>query len=123
MRAPSFAWSGIRDARTLPAAYNPESGYIASANNQPSDADIPIGYFFAASDRVERLADLIENGNRVDFERAKSLQQDVYLRLERKASRRVHAGDRRTRAGRSDRAQPKDGRRSDAHLDGALSGR
>lgn len=79
VRKPSFKWNGFRDARELPAAYNPESGYIASANNQPADADIPIGYFFAASDRVERLGDIINEGGRLDLEAAKALQQDVYL--------------------------------------------
>ena len=79
LRSPSFKWNGFKDARTLPAAFNPESGFIASANNQPADADIPIGYFFAASDRVERLADLVESGKRIDLDAAKAMQQDVYL--------------------------------------------
>ena len=79
VRDPSFAWEGFRDATSLPAAYNPDSGFIASANNQPADADIPIGYFFAASDRVERLADIVQRVDRFDLDAAKAIQQDVYL--------------------------------------------
>ena len=79
VRQPSFAWTGFRDATSLPAAYNPEAGFLASANNQPADADIPIGYFFATSDRVERLADIVRERDRLDLDDAKALQQDVYL--------------------------------------------
>ncbi|MEM7676169.1 MAG: penicillin acylase family protein, partial [Myxococcota bacterium] len=79
VRKPSFAWSGFRDARTLPAAYNPPSSFIASANNQPADADIPLGYFFATSDRVERLGHIIDTSKKLDLDGAKRLQQDVYL--------------------------------------------
>ncbi len=79
LRKPTFAWEGFRDATSLPAVYNPERGFIASANNQPTDTDIPIGYFFAASDRVERLVDIVEASDPFDLEAAKAIQQDVYL--------------------------------------------
>ncbi len=78
-RDPSFEWNGFRDATTLPIAYNPDDGFIASANNEPAAADIPIGYFFSTSDRVERLADLVNKQDRFDLEAAKAIQQDVYL--------------------------------------------
>lgn len=73
------AWNDIRDVDDLPASYNPPSGFLASANNRPAPAGIPIGTFFSPDDRVDRMASLVRDGGRLDLEAVKDLQQDVYM--------------------------------------------
>jgi penicillin amidase len=48
-------WDHLVTSDTLPAVLNPSAGFVASANNPPAPADVPISYFFAPSDRVDRL--------------------------------------------------------------------
>ena len=50
------AWAAMRTARDLPHSYNPESGYLVSANDRPPPTDVPVGFFFSRDDRVERHA-------------------------------------------------------------------
>lgn len=79
-QASDAAWSRILGSLELPFAYNPEKGFLASANNRPTDAaDIRIGYFFSPSDRVTRMAELVEAGGGMSLEGAQALQQDVAM--------------------------------------------
>lgn len=74
------AWETILTSRDLPSTYNPAQGYVASANNKPADAPVPIGYFFSGSDRVLRMGYVLGNGSRMNVEDAKRLQVDTYMR-------------------------------------------
>ena len=73
------SWSALRTAADLPYSYNPESGYVVSANNRPPATDMPVGFFFSREDRVERMAALIEAETAVSVDTLKALQQDVYM--------------------------------------------
>ena len=72
-------WGAIRTAADLPYSFNPDSGYLVSANNRPSATGMPVGFFFSRDDRVERMAALIEAETAVGVETLKALQQDVYM--------------------------------------------
>ncbi len=72
-------WGTLRTAADLPYSYNPDSGYLVSANNRPSATGMPVGFFFSRDDRVERMAALIEAETAVGVETLKALQQDVYM--------------------------------------------
>jgi penicillin amidase len=79
-QASGAAWSRILGSLELPFSYNPEKGFLASANNRPTDAaDIRIGYFFSPDDRVTRMAELAEASGGMSLESAQALQQDVVM--------------------------------------------
>lgn len=74
---PATAWTGFADARTLPFALNPPAGFVASANNRPTEAPWPIGWFFNADERIRRLQELLAADPAVTLEALKRIQQDV----------------------------------------------
>ena len=73
------SWAAMRSARDLPHSYNPESGYLVSANDRPPPTDVPVGFFFSRDDRVERMHALIAAETAVGVETLKAIQQDVYM--------------------------------------------
>ena len=72
-------WGAIRTVADLPYSYNPESGYLVSANNRPAVTSMPVGFFFSRDDRVDRMSALIEAESAVAVETLKALQRDVYM--------------------------------------------
>lgn len=74
------AWDRFAGPTELPSAYNPEPGFIVSANNKPTDADRPIGFFFAGSDRVTRLAELVDATPKHTVSSLQAIQGDVFMR-------------------------------------------
>ena len=73
------SWSVMRSAADLPYSYNPEAGYLVSANDRPPPTDVPVGFFFSPDDRVDRMHALITAETAVGVETLKALQQDVYM--------------------------------------------
>ncbi|MCG8609313.1 MAG: penicillin acylase family protein, partial [Pseudomonadales bacterium] len=64
-----------------PNPYNPDAGYILSANNKPfSYPVIPYGYGFANNDRIDRLHTWMDQHPTVSVAELESLQLDVYSR-------------------------------------------
>ena len=72
------AWSRMVGSAELPFSFNPEQGFLVSANNRPAPTDIHVGYFFSPDDRVERMTELLGAGP-VGIDEIKALQQDVYM--------------------------------------------
>ncbi len=72
------AWNRMLGADELPFSFNPEQGFLVSANNRPVQTDIHVGYFFSPDDRVERMTELL-GGGPVGIDDIKALQQDVYM--------------------------------------------
>jgi penicillin G amidase len=70
-------WQGHEDATTLPWTVNPPEGFLASANNPPTRADVPIGYFFITSERVRRLQQLLAARSKIGLDDLRALQVDV----------------------------------------------
>jgi penicillin amidase len=75
-----YEWTGLRD--DLPTEFNPERGWIATANNDihPPGYDPPL--FFKAGTsypRFERVAEVLSAGDEYTLEDSKLLQQDAYL--------------------------------------------
>ncbi|MBB4265370.1 penicillin acylase family protein [Roseospira visakhapatnamensis] len=52
-------WADMATAADLPVIENPPQGFVASANNPPGPSLIPLGWFFSAPDRVDRLSSLV----------------------------------------------------------------
>ena len=73
------SWSAMRSAADLPHSYNPEAGYLVSANDRPPATDVPVGFFFSRDDRVDRMHALVAADDAVGVETLKALQQDVHM--------------------------------------------
>jgi len=76
---PRDAWHGFLGVLDLPSSFNPKAGFLASANNKPAAAAVPIGYFFSTDDRVLRMAALMKGRGKIDIAALKDVQRDVYL--------------------------------------------
>jgi len=74
---PLSLWQGHEDATTLPWALNPPEGFLASANNVPTTADVPVGYFYITGERVRRLQQLLASKPKIGLEDLRALQVDV----------------------------------------------
>lgn len=70
-------WNDMRGTLELPFTLNPRRGFLASANNKPTDAAGRVGYFFSPDDRVLRMAQLLSGGG-IGIDDIRALQQDVY---------------------------------------------
>ena len=72
-------WSDYARAADLPAEIDPPSGIIVSANDRPPPCDIPLGWFFSPSDRAERLAAILSQGEKIGFAELAASQRDVAI--------------------------------------------
>jgi penicillin amidase len=71
-------WASFADATELPWARSPPAGFLVSANNRPaSESEVPLGWFFAAEERVARLKALVTAKPRLGPEDLMALQHDV----------------------------------------------
>ena len=76
-----YEWVGFR--KELPKAYNPESGFIATANHNihPKGFTPPVMFKTTnnlAYDRITRIHQVIKPGQKFSMEDSKKLQHDVY---------------------------------------------
>ena len=72
-------WREFATASDLPAAFDPEEGYLASANNKPARTDLPVGWFFSSDDRITRLRELLSGDALLTADDLASLQRDVHM--------------------------------------------
>ena len=94
------AWQVTLGPLDLPHVLNPAMGYLASANNKPADTEVPVSFFFAGDDRIERLHTVLSEERAVTPDQLLELQRDTYMasahRLARLFARRLaisHPGD------------------------------
>gem|GEM_PF-534985 len=74
------AWSELAGILELPASYNPAAGFLASANNRPTNGSaVQIGYFFSPDDRVLRMAEIMESASPVTVADLQQVQTDTYM--------------------------------------------
>jgi penicillin G amidase len=76
----SYEWSGYLPIKELPHQYNPESGYIVTANENLVSADHPhrnaIGWEWADPYRGDRIREVLGSGNKFTVEDMVQLQHD-----------------------------------------------
>jgi len=82
-------WDGYLAASEVPDLYNPEEGYVATANNDftgnwydgdPTNDETPyMQMWVAGGARAERIKQFIESADKHDYESMLALQQDSYL--------------------------------------------
>ncbi|MBI3504341.1 MAG: penicillin acylase family protein [Proteobacteria bacterium] len=75
-----YEWQGFLDVRELPQTYDPESGIIATANNNilPPGYTKPINYEWAAPYRRDRIRSVLEAGSKFTVDDFKKLQHDEF---------------------------------------------
>lgn len=77
-----YEWCGFRPMHELPRAYNPPSGYIATANHNimPPGYAPPLGYSWSSPDRYRRIDDVLSDSGGFTVADFKRLQHDVFSR-------------------------------------------
>jgi penicillin amidase len=75
--AGAAAWERLAIAADFPAEIDPAHGFVVSANDRPSTAEIPVGWFFSPDERARRLAALLRASERIGFVELAALQTDV----------------------------------------------
>jgi penicillin G amidase len=57
-----YDWQGFVPFEELPFEYNPERGFVSSANNKtaPDDYPYPIGNWYSLPDRIDRIREMLE---------------------------------------------------------------
>ena len=80
-----FDWQGFIPTEDVPQLYNPESGYIVTANNRLTPENYPyaINGDFAVGYRAERVTELIESKDILSLEDMQEIQLDRFSLLYR----------------------------------------
>lgn len=73
-----YDWKGVVPFEQLPHSYNPESGFVSSANNKTVDDDYPyyIGIYFAQEYRIKRIRELLNQKEKLSIEDFIEIQND-----------------------------------------------
>ncbi len=77
--ASDIAFAQMLGVQELPASYNPPEGVLASANNRPTREGPMVGWFYSPDDRVERMAAVVGQKQRLGLDDIKALQRDTYM--------------------------------------------
>lgn len=80
-----YEWHGFYDMDQLPVQYNPESGYVATANAMSLPSDYPygeriVGFEWADPWRIQRIREALEQPKKHTIQDSVSLQRD-YLSI------------------------------------------
>lgn len=75
-----FEWDGYIPFEQLPSAYNPPSGYIVTANQNPfhADAGLTVTGIFASPYRSNQIRDMLRAKAKLAPEDSLRIQKDVY---------------------------------------------
>lgn len=86
-----YEWEGFLPLEELPRSFNPESGYIVTANNKPAGDDYPrnLGCGWRPGFRARRIAGLIEARPRHDRASFEGIQVDLLSIPMQRLARRV----------------------------------
>jgi penicillin G amidase len=74
-----YDWTGLVPFEELPFEYNPERGYVSSANNKTVPADYPhyISHWFAVPDRIDRIREMLDEKEKFGIEDFQEMHSDV----------------------------------------------
>lgn len=74
-----YDWTGLVPFDELPFEFNPGRGYVSSANNKTAPDDYPyyISYWYATSDRIDRIREMIEAKELLGIEDIKLMHGDI----------------------------------------------
>jgi len=65
-----YDWTGMVPFEKLPFEFNPERGYVSSANNKTAPEDYPyyIGYWYDMPNRIDRIREMLEETEKSGIE-------------------------------------------------------
>ncbi len=74
-----YDWTGLVPFEELPFEFNPERGYVSSANNKTVPDDYPyyISHWFHTSARIDRIREMLEENPLLGNEDFEAMQRDV----------------------------------------------
>jgi penicillin amidase len=74
-----YDWTGLVPFEDLPFEFNPERGYVSSANNKTVPDDYPnyISHWFATSERIDRIREMLEEKQLLGTEDFEAMHRDV----------------------------------------------
>lgn len=74
-----YDWQGLVPFEELPYEFNPERGYVSSANNKTVSEDYPhyISYWYATPNRIDRIREMLEAKEKLGIEDFQEMQGDV----------------------------------------------
>jgi len=72
-------WRDLATAKHLPSTVDPAAGFVASANDRPDAAAMPVGFFFSPDERVDRLRSILGAADHLTVEDLQALQRDVSM--------------------------------------------
>lgn len=70
-------WHGFYGSLDLPFTFDPDGGFLASANNKPTETEMLLGLFFTNSDRVSRLQEALREKEKITLQDLSCLQRDT----------------------------------------------
>ena len=75
---PDYDWKGFVPFEEMPFLFNPEKGYIGTANNKMVDESFShyISNQWASPSRIKRIEELIESSNSIDIDFVKKMHMD-----------------------------------------------
>jgi penicillin G amidase len=73
-----YDWTGFVPFEKLPFEFNPDRGYVSSANNKTAPKDYPyhIGTWFSMPDRINRIREMLEKTDRHGMETFEKMHSD-----------------------------------------------
>lgn len=71
-----YDWTGFIDFDSLPREFNPDRGYVASANNKSANVDYYISQYFYEDYRQERIVEMLEANDSISVDYMKLIQND-----------------------------------------------
>ena len=76
-------WQGFVPFNQLPHSYNPDSGFLVSANNKTADNEYPyyIGQWYALPDRFNRITEMLKAKEKLSAEDFQQIQTDQHSKL------------------------------------------
>lgn len=75
---PQHQWHRTYNSLQLPAAFNPDKGFLVSANNTPVRTDPPLSMFGNSNDRIKAMTDEVLSRPRLSVDDLVSIQTNVY---------------------------------------------
>ncbi len=74
-----YDWTGLVPFEELPYEFNPERGYVSSANNKTVPEDYPyyISRWFVLPNRIDRIREMLEEKEKLGIEDFKKMHSDV----------------------------------------------
>ncbi len=78
-----YDWKGLVPFEELPHEFNPERGYVSSANNRTVDSSYPyhIGSWYSDPYRIERIREMLEEKEKLSIGDFKAIQNDSKSKL------------------------------------------